>query len=235
MSEYQKSIWEKELRFYNSLLDMIQRTKLNNHLVYDFVESVKSAMWDTIIWTVSCMDDRLSLHHLARMIRIAGSFVLLWVKKITTHNDCGTAKKHIGNNNLQGNADERKEVEAFCMKYWFEHEYIWDIENPHEARSAFLDTTAKFNSNLVSLNSFVITAHELIPTIHILDELNIAIDIATWPHWFRDKINSENPFFVFVLWEKGVYKEIEEIEKKIRIEFYRLNIYRFKFFLFLTN
>jgi hypothetical protein len=38
-----------------------------------------------------------------------------------------------------------------------------------------------------------------------------------------------------VLWEKGVYKEIEEIEKKIRIEFYRLNIYRFKFFLFLTN
>jgi hypothetical protein len=32
---------------------------------------------------------------------------------------------------------------------------------------------------LVSLNSFVITAHELIPTIHILDELNIAIDIAT--------------------------------------------------------
>lgn len=231
---YQDNIWDKELWLYDDLKEWND----DSNLVKEFIAKLVKAIEDKVIWIVSCMDDRLKV--VDWTIRIAWSFVLLkdrlwwdeeyiakmfkklWVTKITTHDDCWAAWMHAKNNNLEWKADDitREEAMVFCKKYGFEHEHVlWIDNNPHAARSTIVDTTAKFNQAKFNWpESFVVTAVEEIPVQHVLDQVNVSINIATWSHWFGEKINSENPFFVFVLWDEWLNSELDNWLKMIQEE-----------------
>ncbi len=228
-----EKIWKKEEPLYKALIEWGEE----NELVKEFILKVKKAIEDRIIWTVSCMDDRLSIVNWT--IRIAGSWNLLsdaiWeedlinilkeleVKKITTHNDCWAAWIYANWKNLEEDidADEitRQLMVKLCNNYTLEHEHISDIDIPHGARSMFVDTTAKFNPSKVSWlpESFVITAKSF-PINHIIEQINVAIDIAIWDHWYWKKINKKNPFFIFIIWKiwenEKLETEIEKIQKQ---------------------
>ncbi len=228
MNKKQWLTWEEEKPLYDALSKWIEDDKL----VIEFISKIQKAIWDIIVWVVSCMDGRLSTIY--GTIRIAGSWILLWdeiwekalalifknlgVKKITTHNDCWAAGLYANWNKLEWNPDEitKNIITDFTKKYWLGHEYIWDIEEPHTERCIFVDTTARFNPIKVKWLTewFVVTEKEF-PINHVIDQINVSISIATWDHWYWEKINNQNPFFIFILGEEWKNQELDEKIKKI--------------------
>ncbi len=228
---YKDKVWEQELSLYKALKNWDE----NDSLVIAFVDTVKKAIWELVVWTVSCMDDRLSIVDWS--IRIAWSWNLLldsiwqdwlieifkklWVKKITTHNDCWAAGVYATSNNLDWDPDEitQELIKEISNSYNLKHEHISNIDIPHWARSIFVDTTARFNPSKVDWlpEAFVVTAKEF-PVNHVIEQINIAIDIATWNHWFWEKIDKNNPFFIFIIWNKWINEELEEKIEKVKQE-----------------
>lgn len=229
-SEYKNDIWEKELNFYNNLIS--EDLEIKDKEIKKFIENVKLAILEEV-WCVCCMDDRTA----NGQFRLAGSGILLaeeigfdWVvdmvkkseiTKITSHDDCWAAKLYAKAKWLDlEKSDEyakefsKKLAEATNLPY----EHI-EVNVPHAARSAYIDFSAKFNNKTVEWlpEGFIITTKN-VEVSHILWQLNVAINIASWDHWFGEKITKENPFFAFVLWEKWQDEELDKGIEKIKEE-----------------
>jgi len=138
------------------------------------------------------------------------------IEKITSHESCGAAALYCKYKKLSWDTDDhgkefsKKLAEALSLPY--EH---LELSTPHTARSIYVDFTGNFSEEPKSLpNGYNIAANKDFldenPFIkdHITDQVWIAYSIAKLDkvHW--DKINKDNPFFVFLVQNKWV--EIDE-------------------------
>jgi len=189
------------------------------------------------------MDDRTE----DGQLRLAGSGILLaeeiwidWVvdilkkynvDEITSHDDCGAARlysisKWLDESKSDEYAKEFSKELAKISNLPYRHIIV---ENAHAARCVYVDFTNRFNPKWIHWlpKGFEITARWL-PLMHIIDEIEVAYTIATGSHWFGDRIDPNNQFYIFIVWTPdNFYKFVEELNKiiinsewNIRIDFF---------------
>lgn len=150
------------------------------------------------------------------------------IEKITSHQSCGAAALYCEYKKLSGNPDEhgkdfsKKLADTLNLPY--EH---LELDTPHTSRSVYVDFTGIFSEEPNNLpNGYNVAADDEFlsdnPFIkdHITDQAWIAYSIAKLDkvHW--DKINKNNPFFIFLVqkdWvaiDEYILSEIKLLEKE---------------------
>ncbi len=187
---------------------------------------------------VRCMDEGTPTG-----IHLAGSGILLGVEKaalvlqnancdgVYSHAECGAAGIYARQNNLDpAKADEygisyAKSVAEQMGVPYKGHITINQMARPsglHVARVAYYDGTGKFDftANEKMPPGFVV-GRRYVDSTYALEEVKVAINIATGGHGFGSLITAENPFLIVVIGDKAnsdfsvdkLKKELEEIEQ----------------------
>lgn len=187
---------------------------------------------------VRCMDEGTPTG-----IHLAGSGILLGVDKgaealklagcdgIYSHAECGAAGIYARTNGLDAaKADEygieyaKNVAEKLGVEYKG-HIGIDNMARPsglHVARVAYYDGTGKFDFTAdEKMPPGFVVSRRYVDAAYALEEVKVAISIATGGHGFGELITTENPFMIVVIGDKtnadfGLDKlrtELAEIEK----------------------
>ena len=235
--EHSQKYWAKELTRFK----IIKSVWINEYIRMLWTDIMTAFKEKT--GCVCCMDDRTE----DGQLRLAGSGILLaeeiWidgivkimkdykVDEVTSHDDCWAAKLYSESKNLDiSKSDEyaKEFSKQLAKKADLPYRHI-KVDNPHAARCIYVDFTNRFNPKWIHglPKGFEITARGL-PLKHIIDEISVAYQIATWEHGFGEKIDQNSQFYVFVVWTPdNFYNFVEELNKvttkaqwKIRIDFF---------------
>jgi len=235
--EHANKYWIKELTRFK----IIKSVWINEYIRMLWTDVMTAFKQKT--GCVCCMDDRTEDWQL----RLAGSGILLaeeiWidgiveimkkykVEEVTSHDDCGAAKLYAKLKNLDiSKSDEyaKEFSKKLAEKAGLPYRHI-KVDYPHAARCIYVDFTNRFNPRWIHWlpKGFEITARGL-PLKHIIDEINVAYTIATWDHWFGDRIDQNSQFYVFIVGTPdNFYEFVEELNKvitktegRVRIDFF---------------